>query len=74
MGNVSKLEFGLVMWCQTKLILEQVEFTLIYQGRYSNFREGTNLTEQIEKSVAEVELKDIDIFVSPKNLVLESIF
>ena len=32
MGGVSGLGFGLVMWCQMKLVLEVREFTPLYKG------------------------------------------
>ena len=40
MGDASGLGFGSVMWSQSRLVLETREFTPLYQGRSSNFREG----------------------------------
>ena len=41
------LGFGLVVWSQSRLLLEAREFTLLYQVRFLNFIEEENLTEQI---------------------------
>ena len=43
-GDASGLGFGSVMWYQSRLVSESGEFTPLYQGRYSNFREGEKLT------------------------------
>ena len=44
MGDASGLGFRSVMWYQSRLVSEAGEFTPLYQGRYSNFREGKKLT------------------------------
>ena len=54
--------------------LEAGYLTPIYQGRSSNFREGYNLTEIIERSVAEGDMKDLELFVFIDNLVFDSVF
>ena len=46
----------------------------MYQGRCSNFREGKNLTDRIERSVDEGELNNTELFVFMDNLVFESVF
>ena len=40
----------------------------------SNFKEGENLTEKVERKVAEGELKDVEVFVYTNNLVFEIFF
>ena len=42
--NYSGLAFGLVIWCQGKIVSESGYFTPLYQGRYSNFQELDHLT------------------------------
>ena len=44
MGNASGVGFGYMLWGQGIMILSSGEFTLLYQGRSSNVREGNNLT------------------------------
>ena len=48
--------------------------TSIYQGSSSNIQNGYNLTSQIEQSVANMELKDVELFVFTYNLVFHSVF
>ena len=59
MGDTSGVEFGLVLWGQGRLVSESGEFTSLYQGRFSNFQKGDNLTTRMEESVASGELKDV---------------
>ena len=59
MGDASDLGFGSVLWVQEKLVSESGEFTTLYQGRLSKFREGDNLTTCIEDNVASGDLKGV---------------
>ena len=52
MGDASGLGFGLVLWGQGKIVSESGEFTPLYQGKSSKFREGDNLKTWIEGSVS----------------------
>ena len=61
-GDASGLGFGSVMWSQSRLVSGAGDFNPLYQGISLNFREGGNLTKQIEKSVEQGELKNMDIF------------
>ena len=74
MEDASGLGGVLVVLSQSRLVLEAVEFTPLYQGRSSNFREGGNLTERIERSVEQGGLKNVDLVVFTKDLVFESVF
>ena len=74
MVEASGLGFCLVLWVQENLVNEPEEFTPLYQGRSKIFLEGDNLTTRIEESVANGELKDVELFVSVDNLVSESVF
>ena len=53
MGYASGLGFDLVLWFQTKLVLEAREFTPLYKGGPSDFRDVYNLTELIYGVMAE---------------------
>ena len=44
MKDVSGLVFGSVLWGQRKMVSESGEFTPLYQGKYSKFQVGDNLT------------------------------
>ena len=74
MGDSSDLGFGSVLQVQEKLVSESGEFTPLYHGRSSKFREGDNLTTRIEESVDSGELKYAELFVFTYNLVFESVF
>ena len=53
---------------------ESLKFTSLYQGRYSNFQEGDNLTTQVEDIVDSREIKEVELFVLTDELVFESLF
>ena len=44
MGDARGVGFGYVLWGQGRIISYSGEFTLLYQGRSSNFQEGDNLS------------------------------
>ena len=74
MGDASGLGFESVLWGQGKLVSESGEFTSLYQGISSNFREGDNLTTKIEEIMASEELKGVELFVFKDELVFEKLF
>ena len=49
MGDSSGMGFGSIMWYQSRLVSEAVEFTPMYQVRTLNFREEENVTKRIVK-------------------------
>ena len=49
-------------------------FSLIYQGRYNNFREANNLVDIIRNVVDKGRLCDMELFVFTDNWVFESVF
>ena len=71
-GDVRGLGFGSMMWSQSCLVLEVGDFTLLYQGRSSNFTERENLTEWIERSEEQGELNKVELFVFTGNLFLST--
>ena len=73
-GDSSVLGFGLVVWSQRRLLLEAREFTPPYQGRSYNFIEEGNLTEQIERSVEQGDLENVELFIFVGNLVFDRVF
>ena len=49
-------------------------FSLVYQGRYYNFREANNLVDRIRSGVYKGEPHDTYVFVFTDNCVLNSVF
>ena len=56
------------------MVCESGEFSIIYQGRSSNFREANNLVYGVINGVYKGELKDTELFLFSKNWVFESVF
>ena len=49
-------------------------FSLIYQGRYYNFREANNLVDSIRHMVGKGRMIETELFVFTDNCVFESVF
>ena len=51
MGDLSGNGFGSLLWREDVVECDSGEFTLIYQGRYSKFRESNNMVNMIKNGV-----------------------
>ena len=50
------------MWKEDMVEFKSGEFSLIYQGRYSNFRDANNLVDRIRTGVYKARLQGTKLF------------